>query len=188
MDKSVHKEVIINFYQYFYSKLTSYRDFVFTPTKKEKVSLDNFLNLVDKKIPLPSIGKVYWYDYFCLQFDYWRTKQTRLGKNKVNFNWIIGKEAWARWEMRVENFRFFTEAGFVALFEVRRSDLIKDFEYIGEGNRIGQDIVRLSRHNTKEGFVSCIYLTDLYTENNEFCHSCNEKILCMKLKEEKEKK
>ena len=113
---------------------------------------------------------------FCLQFDYWRTKTTRLGKNKVNFNWIIGKEAWLRWESRVPEWKFFTESGFIPLFEIKKSDIIKNVEYKSKANnKIVQDIVRLSRHNTKEGFVSCIYLTDLYTENNELCHSCNEK-------------
>lgn len=190
MEESVnHKETIIRFYQYFYSKLTAYKDFVFTPTKKELTSLNNFFKLISKKIHLYSIGEEYWYDYFCLQFDYWRTKTTRLGKNKVNFNWIIGKEAWLRWESRVPEWKFFTESGFIPLFEIKKSDIIKNVEYKSKANnKIVQDIVRLSRHNTKEGFVSCIYLTDLYTENNELCHSCNEKILCMKLKEEKEKK
>ena len=50
MEESVnHKETIIRFYQYFYSKLTAYKDFVFTPTKKELTSLNNFFKLISKK-------------------------------------------------------------------------------------------------------------------------------------------
>lgn len=184
MIESVQKQTILRFYEYFYSKLTANNDFVVHLNKKEKISLDNYIKIISKEIKLESIGEEFWYDYFCFQFEFWRTKYTRLGKNKVKFNWVIGKESWKRWNSRVECFRYFHEIGFVKMFDIKKSDLIKiqktniDFTQI----RPIEELIKSSKYNTKEGFQNCIMLTELYNEKSELCQNCIEKDLCIEIK------
>lgn len=174
------KEIIIKYYEYFYSKLTQNPNYLFKIKKNEEISLNNFLKYLQlNKIFVLSLGEEFWFNYFSFQFEYWRTKKTFLGKNKVLFFWIIGENAWNKFENRVDNYLYFCEKGFNKFYNIKKEDLI--LKKIKEKNfDFGEEIKKIFNEDEKLG--GCFLYSSLYNEKNKECQNCKEKENCIKIK------
>lgn len=182
------REVITSFYEYFYSKLSGFKEYEFKISKRESKSIDNFLVSISREVSLHSLGKEFWYQYFCFHFEYWRPKITRLGKNRVKFNWIIGKEAWSRWQNRYEGFMYFCEVNLCTQFEIKKSDIVPQMERVEKDylkiNEL-EEFLKSINYNTKESLGMCILNTTLYNDSSSLCKGCFSKLDCIKILEEK---
>jgi hypothetical protein len=181
-------EEIIKFYEYFYKKLSGDFNYIYRLSKKDKIIIENFLKLFEKNgVKKESLGKEFWFNYFSFQFEYWRTKYTYLGKNKVLLSWIIGIEAYKRWINKSKNWKWFSDNNLIKLFNINKSDLIPKNQ-----NKKNFEIDRQNQENLKKQFEQkgenklglCLLYTDLFYNSSKICLSCKDKIDCEKIKKE----
>lgn len=176
------KEIIREFYEYFNSKLTGNPRFDFKLRQNEITIIDNFFKLLIKQgYIIDSFGKEFWFNFISFQFEYWRTKNTFLGKNKIYFQWIIGEGAWNRFLTRNVDYIYFCEVGFNKFFNIIKEDLIptKNEKQQYKFN-FGEEIK--SFFNEEEKLGGCYLYSNLYNRDNKECESCKEKINCLKIK------
>jgi hypothetical protein len=168
------EEIICDYYEYFYKKLTSNIFYIFYPTNQHKKIIKNFILLHEKSgISKFSITEDYLFNFLTLQFEYFKDKYTRLGKNKVQFSWIIGSEAYKRWINKSKDWKWWIDNNLLKIYNIRKEDLIQ------------YKIKKFKEYNYSEikkqhNLGLCLLETLLYSNCNE-CKSCEEKIDCIEL-------
>ncbi len=164
------RELVISFYEYFYSRVTGNNRYSFKPTNSEISMIDNFIKLMGG-----GIGKLYLFKYFSYQFYYWHDKETRFGKGKVQLNWVIGKKAYERYDIKKEEHWYSYSTDLGLKFGIYKSDLIPDVQK-SDFNVVKllphEDIDRMLHLNTEEGLILCIDLTSMWHPKSKACSIC----------------
>src|ERR1700741_2968445 len=88
--------MIFTYFQYFYSAVSGHKSFVFRPTIAETKMASSLQAMI------PSLTESKLFDYMCYQFYYWHDKDTKFGRGKIQFNWVVGKKAVERWNGRAD--------------------------------------------------------------------------------------
>jgi hypothetical protein len=176
----LQKEIIIKFYEYFFQKLTGDLKYQFKYGTRDEKTLNNFLLFLEKKGNLNSYGEEFWFNYMSFAFLYWKDKYTFLGKNKVLFIWIIGEKMWSLWEKRSKDYLYFCENNFIKIFNIKKSDLIKNKSIykikFKEGKfDFGQEIKQYQKIDF------CLLYSDLFEEDNENCINCKNQNKCKEI-------
>jgi hypothetical protein len=172
----INKKIICVYYEYFYSKLIG-QGYSFKLNKLNSSILNNFLNyLTQKNIKLESLGDVFWYNYFCFQFEYWSKKYTRLGEKNVEFSWIIGYKAYERWEKKPDNWFYFCEIGFIKNFNILKFDLIEEKQKKNDFSNYYRKLMK-----NGERLNNCFLFTSLFDSKSLICKECLEKDICKDL-------
>lgn len=173
-------DLIEKSYEVFYSKLTSADSYKYTPSQKDQILTLNFIEIINNRYGIHSVGLNFIFDYFVFQFDYWVNLDTMFGK-KIPLSWFIGKKAFQRWLERPERDLFH------AYQTASSHNLYKGLISPEQGTL---NVQKLDEHeenekgrfyNEPEGFVNCAETTTLYNHRSSSCMTCKWRLDCKKL-------
>lgn len=175
------KELIREYFEYFYSKFMHNPNYSFALNKRNDIIINNFFKyLKDNNYNIETYGEEFWFNYFSFQFEYWRTKSTFKGKNQVYFQWIVGEEAWKRFLKKSPDYLYFCEKGILKFCNIKKEDLIKQKLKQKYNFNFAEEIKKV--FNQEEKLGGCFLYSSGYNEKNIGCISCIEKEDCKKIK------
>ena len=179
---------IFTFYQYFFSKIIRYDDYMFIPNKQQNSLINNFIaNFLNKEYS-HSVGTDFLFNFFAYNFEYWHNKGDKFGGRKVMINMVLGSTAIERWKNKNEHALYFS-LDFCKKNKIFKSEIddiinFKEGDYSESRFEKIYNIERKRFLNTDKGFLNCISFTNLYNENCEACLECKFSIDCRKMKHE----
>lgn len=167
---------IVRYYQYFYSKVYHYKDFIYSPNSRDKKVIENFISKIDNS----SIGEDWLYNYFSFQFKYWSELKYKRFKGVV-ISYILGNKAIERFNDRPEEWYYLINQ-LTFDFKLSRSDLYSN-------NIYKKDLLIISlseeqekqRFNNLERLANCILSTTLYNSKSKICILCSQAKTCKEL-------
>ena len=179
------EKLIFRYYEYFYSRMSGFLNFDFTPTEKDKKIVENFLKLLQKEgYDLNGLGEDFFWKYFCFSFNYWFGKNTRNGLNKPMFSWIIGPENYKRWINKSEDYKYWYENNLLRFCDIKNSDIftknIIEMDQIASIEYMEREKERF--YNEDKGIMNCLAFTNLYDINSNLCLGCINNISCKTIK------
>lgn len=165
--------LIIKFYQYFYSKVYHYSDFKYIPDPRDSKLILNFIDKLNS-----SLGEEWLFNYFAFQFQYWSEIKYKKFKGVV-LSYILGKKALERYNKKNEkNWMYFVNK-FISDFNLKINDLCfkdfykKDFISISSSEEIDKN-----RFVGEERFANCLMGTTLYNVKSKVCVLCDYSKKC----------
>lgn len=182
--KTLEEQVLWSF-DYFSKKTNNYQNYTYKLGKGEDVTLLKFINFIRSEYGELSIGKNWLFDYFCFQFEYWRTKNIKYtrGGGIVELSWVIGKKAIDRFKTRNNSYQYFSDIGVIKIYKISKEDYFSFFitkKEIPTSNR--GNIERARFFNTEQGFLHCIENTSRYNIKFKECVLCKFRLKCKKIK------
>lgn len=185
------KKYIVLTYQEFYRQVTLNSDFKFEFDKlgrKEKV-IDGYIDFIDNKYNLKSIGLEFIVNYFESGFNLWYDrKDLKYGVNSIQIEWIIGKKAIERYEkIRDKDNKYFRK------FRQIRKDISLNIlgklklqiqvdsgaiKTILDTVNEFEEKEKERYFNTEEGLMWCQSNTTMYNSNSKLCTSCSYRLRC----------
>jgi len=180
------EEKIILSFEYFIAEISCRKDYMYAPYKWENKSIENFATLLKNKYGSNSIGVHWFFNYFCFQFEYWRTKKTELGEGLAYIEWIIGPKAFKRWEGKTKDYWYFCQEG---LLNFNKEIKFSKFKIIIEGKsifdinkiRTDEEIEKGLYINQRKGFYNCLLYTTLFNKKSGLCQNCKFQENCKKI-------
>lgn len=161
-------------YELFFSIVTGFKDYSFTPTIQQRKIISNFLVLLDANFNLNSIDDNFLYDYFSFHFSRKFDRKTRFGKGIVPLNHICGKKALQEWLNKDEYWKYFVDE-FLDKFKIKR----KQFEpYKLETLKNIEEEERKRFFNTDQGFLNCLTIDIKYSVKSKYCLICKYRKDC----------
>lgn len=169
--------LIIDTYQTFVRKLCKDSSYTYKGDTRDNACIDNFIKLVDKAYGIESLGKVFIYDYFCFQLNYWMNLETRFGK-KIPITWFIGKKAFQRWQDNPNTDLYHAHKSAESFgINSETSDRTKE----------KLDVLAIKKHEEAEKIrfkdpaaqlLHCMNATTLFNHRSPNCISCSSKAQC----------
>ena len=171
------QETIYQLWEYFHLKVKSESRYLPRSTRNAKI-VKNFLKKLDKA-GIKIIGYNYLFDYFCHQWHYWSSSNT---KREITLEWIIGKKAVDRWlNDRREDYQFIYSEQLVKPFKINKLALILD---AGEPGVYPDEELYKKRFEGETQLYYCMEFTTMYNHRSAMCRLCSVKAQCKaKLKE-----
>jgi hypothetical protein len=161
-------KAIIDTYQELYRKTSKNTVFVFKPEQKQRTAIENFLKLV------PSTADEEWIrEFLIFQFSRYADQDTRLGKGRIQLNWVIGKKALEKWNSRTSGQLYHTNK-FRASHKIQISK--KKVEKI-PANNFYLNNERRRFYGKERGLIHCAEL-ELFEKENEVCKACKNYKIC----------
>lgn len=191
MDLVQTSEAVANLYEYFYQITANYNDYAFDPNDKECSMINNFVNWLDKKYKLQSVGWPILLKYFFFQFNYWHQKQTRFD-GKIMLGWVIGPKAQQRW-IEIENrgkIDFLVNVYFTNKKNISFTSILNHFSprKVSFDMLLLNDVEEIEKrryYNDPElGLASCVLSTTLFNKHSLLCITCHFKTSCRILLQE----
>lgn len=173
---------IETFYEHFYSK--KYRlKYRLKQSKKTVGVCRSFLALIDKKYSLHCVDKMFLWEYFIFQFNYWHDLTIKSFYNKLSIEYIVGKKAFDRWDKRDREFDWIIDdSKTIERLGVQKNVLFTDREQRTKVNKHDSSrAIRKQFHNTERGFACCIEFTTLFDGRDVSCVTCKFKQDCKEL-------
>lgn len=162
-----HKDIVF-YYELLYKKKYGNETYVYKPTPKAEIEINNFLSFLEKKYKLISLGEDFLSRYFSFQFK--RTENLILKRfsskdksGRIQIYDIIGKSAIQYWMNRDINFDFIVEINTVI---PKRHPSLERVENKSE------EFEKKRFHNTDRGFLNCIEKTSLFNHKSTNCVLC----------------
>lgn len=181
-----HYSMIHYLYELFYRKVYGNDKYIFKPTFKAENHISLFLNLLNSRYKLETIGINFLTTYFVFQFDYWTKLEIKTFSERIHLQFIIGGKAFDRWLTRNVIFDWtIYQSAFLKTYNISTSE-IKDFfkeENFSILNK-AEELEKSRFYNTDRGFLNCITNTSLFYHRSPLCATCNNKIDCKKLLKE----
>ena len=176
--------IIHHLYQIFYAKKYGNEKYVFVPTEKALVQINGFLNIIDKKHKLESVGVNFFLRYFIFQFSYWENCNIVTFSERITLPLIIGNKAFQRYEERDKSFDWILyQSDFIKNYKINTQKIISFFA--DECNESTLNLFEESEKkrffNTPRGFLNCVEKTTLYYHRSKHCLLCKNKDDCKKL-------
>lgn len=188
---------IVKCYQYFYSKKYNSPNYIFKPSKSAENKIYTFLNQLDLKFHLASIGNNFIINYFLFQFNRvenlsfsrFSTKSENgsiLKEGRIQIVDIIGKKALLYFVCRNPIFDYKLRAeGFYIKYQVSFNDIVASFKKevidISSALNIAEEVEKKRFHNSDLGISNCIAKTTLFNRKSKFCLSCIDKKSCKQI-------
>lgn len=181
----INTKTVIHFYQHYTRELLLRKDYVFSPSVKEKKTIEKFIYLLDEYYGLESIGDGFMDNYFQFQFLYWKDLKTRFNDYKP-IGWYIGQKAFNRWtdsDKSKSSFivrKHFTEA--LKIETVKPSLSKHNGELILKINP--QEEINKKKYSGTERLSYCILTTTLFNPKSDICIGCDQSVDCQKILKE----
>lgn len=179
---------IVTLYEFFYRKFYKQEFYKFSPSESAHKQIESFIDLLDKKYHIESVGNNLITTYFIFQFDYWSKLDITAYNKQINLSYIIGPKAFKRWLDRDRDFDWTIESVEIGKLTITRGEIIKNIIDINE-TRIDdlkhEEIEKQRFVNTDRQLVHCIENTTLYNPKSKSCLFCKEKAACKILLEER---
>lgn len=169
---------MIKIHEVFYRVVSLNKYYEFTPNKNDLVLADRFVGWIERKSV--SHGLSFLFDYFLFQFNYWYQKDTKFGRGKVMFSWVVGDKARKRWENRnYETYNWCVSNSIKKRLRISIGELFKP--PLKDLYSPHEEIEKKRFHNTDLGPVWCGSNTTLYYSKSEMCKNCKSAPACAKL-------
>jgi len=189
MNREQFSDYTVDIFQQFMRVLTANQDFIVNLTSNDRVTLEKFLNYIDEKYRMESVGVDFLINFMELQFQFYYKRELKYGISSIGFNWIIGKRAIGRYE-KIKNIDFKTgwsrhsrkirkDINLKILHKYNKKthgDQQKITEFL-KYNEI-EEIEKKRFYNVEEGFVWCVTNTTLYNHISNSCLFCKFKQNC----------
>lgn len=144
----------------------------------------SFVQLIDRRYSLGSIGDEWLFTYLCFQYEYWLDLETQIKSKTLPVSWILGEKAFNRYL----NFpyRDFTKArGVMSGFGIRQSTIwgnSKRKSQLPQGVLNGilpyEELIKQTFFDQEKGFVLCIERTTLFNPFSDTCNGCRFRSDC----------
>ena len=173
-------ETVSKYFQYFYSLVSGHTNYQFRPTMAESKMIQSFLKF------MPGITEDVLFDYMSFQFHYWHDKDTRFGRGKIQFNWVVGQKAVNRYRDSENKYWYYFSTVLNEKFGILKSDLIKPkisatmlsvYDY--------EEADKMLFHNTLEGVIFCSDYTTMWNPKSKACSSCTNVGTCKEVMRKK---
>jgi len=190
--KLTTRQKIINTYYFFLNNLIEDHG-VQEFTKIDSLLISKFARLLDNQFGADLSNK-WLYDYFSFQFEYWRTKETNFGKKGIALiSWVIGKKAFLRYQNKNSNWNYFVISKlFKENPKISYSNYLEKVFCIEERklnisnlSKIEEDMKKSILDKEENTISKCIIFSKLFHPKSQYCLSCKENPLCIKLQKEK---
>ena len=182
-------EKIGTLYEFFYRRIYKQPYYIFQPSEASEKHINSFINLLDKRYKIETIGDNFITKYFIFQFDYWVNLDLTSYNKTINLPYIIGKKAFDRWVKRNRDFDYtIDKVDINKKLTIRQSDLLSIITKEGvikEGISRGEEIEKNRFQGTKRQLLHCIENTTLYNSKSKVCITCSEKRDCKKILEKR---
>ena len=157
-------------------------------TKKEKTLVLKFIDFLDEKYTLETIGVDFLNLYFEYQFNYWRQSNTQLQNSSafVSASWFVGQKAFNRWykiNSKVDwiNNKNFTESGDYKKFKKREVKKIPFYINLSDTEELEK---RRFNNDLQLKLYNCLEYTTLFNHKSNICLHCKKQFECINLLEE----
>lgn len=175
-----YHSTVADLFNYFYYKLYKNANFKLDlAVNRQHTQVDNFVKLLAKHHPLPSVGVNFLIDYFCFTFHYWSDKTT---KRKISLGWIIGKKTFKRWLDRSDSYQYFYNR-FLLEYDINldqlRLQLFED-ETVRNGLDPAEELEK-QRFTGDARLYNCLQHTTMYHHRSGTCLACPDKKDCKDL-------
>jgi len=173
MNSLISYQTCIEYYNYFYSKISGSQGFEFQPRRQEKVCIENFLKMINDLFGNESL-----FDYLCFAFMKYEGLDTNQGKNNIKSMWVFGSKMFKTYQERDREKSTYWVGIMMKNYRIKKSDLIRE-------EKIEINIEELNSRerkrfvNKERQLIHCIE-NSLYNENNADCIICVEKKICVK--------
>jgi len=164
--------LLCKYYEKIYQKVLKRGDFVFIPTKREKVQISNFVDFLDEEIGINSIGEDWIFNYTIYIFKQRKEQKTRY-KNHIPVNWIYGKKSYELYQKRHEKWVYFNDK-FISEYNIRKPNLEEQMELNTE-----EYYEKLRKQYYDQEFpLSWCFNTVVYNKKSKYCLRCKSKMDC----------
>lgn len=170
-------------YEAFYRKVYGNSKYIFDPTEKMQKCISTFIELLDKKYKIESIGATFLSSYFIFQFGYWTELDLKVYNERITIPFIVGKKAFERWINRKQEFDWqLYNSNFLKIYKVNINEIIQKFKEEDTSilNR-SEEKEKKRFYNTDRGALHCITNTTLYNHQSSLCLVCKNKNDCKTL-------
>jgi hypothetical protein len=182
-------------YQEYYRQVTLNQDYVFEldeAGKKKKV-INKFLDFVDEKYSLKSIGLEYLVNFIESGFNlYFDAKHLKYGVRSIQIEWIIGSKAIERYEKikDIDNKYFRKNRKIRQDIKLRVLDKFKHSslpnrqaikQLLTDGNVEFYEAEKQRFYDTAEGLAWCMLNTTLYNHKSSLCEACTNRNKCKQI-------
>lgn len=175
MIKEELNDLICKYYEQIYRKVMRYNDFAFIPSENQIKQINTFLLLLNKEIGFHSIGKEWVFNFIVYLFKERLSQKTRY-KDKIPFNWIIGKKSFELYQKRHENWLYFNDQ-FIIEHNISKSQFNAKLE-------LKADIYHetLRRNNSSIGMPLGLCLNEVFFKSkSKYCLKCVDRELCKEI-------
>ena len=165
-------------YNYFIRKKYSLK-VLNTKTELTDKITNKFLQVLEKKYSLSTLGPNWLWRYLVFQFLYWEDLVIVSFNKKINFSYIFGEKALKRFFDRDSEFDFQLEDNTLL---TKYSYTLTQFQSLFSENSKSEELYnnpnRLIGLNTPNGLNNCLTLTTLYNPRDSSCVQCKFKDDC----------
>jgi hypothetical protein len=167
----------------FYRKVYGNEKYIFNPSEKAQCQIKKFIELIDERYKLETVGINFLISYFVFQFDYWtkcEIKEKTNWSDKIQLSYIIGGKAFVRYDTRDVKFDWtISQSDFLKKYNVSTQS-IKDFFIQYDETSLNQveENNKKKFYNTERHFLNCIENTSLYNHRSQLCIVCKNKVDC----------
>lgn len=179
-------------FQEYYRQVTLNQDYVFDldAAGRRKKVINKFLDFLDKKYGLSSIGLDYLVNFIESGFNlYFDAKHLKYGVKSIQIEWIIGAKAIERYERikDIDNKYFRRHRKIRQDIRLRVLDKFKNStvstrkamkELLTDGNVEFYELEKQRFYNTSEGLAWCMMNTTLYNHKSSICEACTNRNKC----------
>jgi hypothetical protein len=168
------EKTIINLYVFFYKAV--YKS---APTLESSRQVKKLIaNYLESMHASDFVGSDSLIDYFCYQWNYWYSLDTR---ERVQLSWLLGDKARERWSKRNrEVYRYYYKIGVMTHCDIAPFDLLN---CIVEEDK-PKDTLSQAEENEKTFFegaaqlAHCLEKTSLFHPKSKACRECSERVEC----------
>ncbi len=176
MSQEITYELCVEYYEYFYSKISNQQNYEFRPRKREEVCIENFLKRVESLF-----GEESLFNYLCFGFSKYEGLETSQGKNNIPCSWVFGQKTFGEYQERDHEKSAYWVDIMKKNYQIKKSDLIKE-----EGPQISlRELDSRERKRFADDLdrqlVHC-YENDLRDDSSSDCIFCKVKKKCSEMK------
>jgi hypothetical protein len=174
----IGKSEIISMYEHFYSRKYGNQSYKFKPTEKANEEIDKFLNYLDKKYNIISLGNKFLTTYFVFQFkridgQVFKRYSSKDKAGKIQIYDIIGRKAIEYFNNRDINFDYTIDTN-ISILEVLN-------DHKEQSLSLSEEIEKRRFDDSDRRFINCIERTSLYNNRSPTCCLCSFKRDCKKI-------
>lgn len=179
MERNKVGELCIEIFNSFQGELMGRPDYSVNLSENNKVTLEKYIDYVDKEYGLNHVGVRFFIDWLESAFNYYyKNPKARGLKRMIFFNWILGKKAISRHEKFKQYDHGRTrvislESGISIIRRWEDDGFRKIFREQCIGIDKAEEVSKGMYFNTVEGYVYCVANTSLYNHLSEACMLCN---------------
>lgn len=178
ISKMIVRSDIVNYYEFFYIKKYGNKSYKFSPTTKANESVQKFLEILNNRYNLESVGPKFLSMYY--SFHYKRLDGMvikRFSSKDVSGRFqiydFIGAKSFNYWLKRDKNFDYLLD---------QSVPVKQPFQFTGEIKIIKSEEIEKKRFfNSDRGVLNCIEKTTLYNHKSSNCTLCSFKTNCKEI-------